>query len=140
MTILKRFGVSLPGDLLARFDNEIDQRGYQNRSEAFRDLIRDYLVKRDLDKDEEVVGVLNLVYDHHVPNLSVKLNDIQHDHYKNILSNVHIHLDHHNCLEVIIIKGRYSEIKQLSDRIIGTRGVKHGDLSFNSTGKNLSGV
>jgi len=140
MTILKRFGVSLPGDLLARFDNEIDQRGYQNRSEAFRDLIRDYLVKRDLDKDEEVVGVLNLVYDHHVPNLSLKLNDIQHDHYKNILSNVHIHLDHHNCLEVIIIKGRYSEIKQLSDRIIGTRGVKHGDLSFNSTGKNLSGV
>ena len=140
MTVLKRFGVSLPGDLLARFDNEINQRGYQNRSEAFRDLIRDYLVKRDLDKDEEVVGVLNLVYDHHVPNLSLKLNDIQHDHYKNILSNVHIHLDHHNCLEVIIIKGRYSEIKQLSDRIIGTRGVKHGDLSFNSTGKNLSGV
>ena len=140
MTILKRFGVSLPDDLLARFDNEIEQKGYQNRSEAFRDLIRDYLVKRDLDNDEEVVGVLNLVYDHHVPNLSVKLNDIQHDHYKNILSNVHIHLDHHNCLEVIIIKGRYSEIKQLSDRIIGTRGVKHGDLSFNSTGKNLSGV
>ena len=140
MTILKRFGVSLPGDLLARFDNEIEQKGYQNRSEAFRDLIRDYLVKRDLDNDEEVVGVLNLVYDHHVPNLSVKLNDIQHDHYQNILSNVHIHLDHHNCLEVIIIKGRYSEIKQLSDRIIGTRGVKHGDLSFNSTGKNLSGV
>ena len=140
MTILKRFGVSLPDDLLARFDNEIEQRGYQNRSEAFRDLIRDYLVKRDLDNDEEVVGVLNLVYDHHVPNLSVKLNDIQHDHYKNILSNVHIHLDHYNCLEVIIIKGRYSEIKQLSDRIIGTRGVKHGDLSFNSTGKNLSGV
>ncbi|MCK4641860.1 MAG: nickel-responsive transcriptional regulator NikR [Candidatus Marinimicrobia bacterium] len=140
MTILKRFGVSLPGDLLARFDNEIEQKGYQNRSEALRDLIRDYLVKRDLDKNEEVVGVLNLVYGHHVPNLSAKLNDIQHDHYHNILSNVHIHLDHHNCLEVIIIKGRYSEIKQLSDRIIGTRGVKHGELSFNSTGKNLSGV
>ncbi len=140
MTILKRFGVSLPGDLLARFDNEIEQKGYQNRSEAFRDLIRDYLVKRDLDNDEEVVGVLNLVFDHHVPNLSVKLNDIQHDYYHNILSNVHIHLDHHNCLEVIILKGRYSEIKQLSDRIIGTRGVKHGELSFNSTGKNLSGV
>lgn len=138
--MLKRFGVSLPGDLLARFDNEIEQRGYQNRSEAFRDLIRDYLVKRDLDNDEEVVGVLNLVFDHHVPNLSHKLNDIQHDHYHNILSNVHIHLDHHNCLEVIILKGRYSEIKQLSDRIIGTRGVKHGTLSFNSTGKNLSGV
>jgi len=76
MTVLKRFGVSLPGDLLARFDNEIEQKGYQNRSEAFRDLIRSYLVKRDLDKDEEVVGVLNLVYDHHVPNLSLKLNDI----------------------------------------------------------------
>ncbi|MCG2716777.1 MAG: nickel-responsive transcriptional regulator NikR [Candidatus Marinimicrobia bacterium] len=140
MTILKRFGISLPGDLLARFDNEIEQKGYQNRSEAFRDLIRDYLVKRDLDKDEEVVGVLNLVYDHHVPNLSLKLNDIQHDHYHNILSNVHIHLDHYNCLEVIILKGKHSEIKHLSDKMIGTRGVKHGDLSFTSTGKNLSGV
>ncbi|MBN2601453.1 MAG: nickel-responsive transcriptional regulator NikR [Candidatus Marinimicrobia bacterium] len=140
MNELKRFGVSLPAGLLNRFDKEITEKGYQNRSEALRDLIRNYLVKRALDKNEEIVGVLSLVYDHHVPNLSNQLNDLQHDHHNHILSNTHIHLDHHNCLEVIILKGRYNEVKGLSDRIIGTRGVKHGDLSFTSTGKNLSGV
>jgi len=140
MDALKRFGISLPAGLLNRFDREISEKGYQNRSEAFRDLIRQYLVKRDLDKNEEIVGVLSLVYDHHVPSLSNHLNDLQHNYHEHILSNTHIHLDHHNCLEVIILKGRYSEVKALSDRIIGTRGVKHGDLSFTSTGKNLSGV
>jgi CopG family nickel-responsive transcriptional regulator len=140
MNTLKRFGVSLPAGLLERFDREIAEKGYQNRSEALRDLIRNYLVKRDLDKNEEIVGVLTLVYDHHVPNLASHLNDLQHDHHEHILSNTHIHLDHYNCLEVIILKGRYSDVKSLSDRIIGTRGVKHGDLSFTSTGKNLAGV
>jgi len=140
MSELIRFGVSLPDDLLERFDTEISQKGYQNRSEALRDLIRNYLVKRDLDKNEEIVGVLSLVYDHHVPNLSDKLNDLQHDHYQNILSTTHIHLDHRNCLEVIILKGKYSEVKPSADKIIGIRGVKHGDLTFTSTGKNLSGV
>ncbi len=140
MNELKRFGVSLPADLLERFDLEIAQKGYQNRSEALRDLIRNYLVKRELDHNEEIVGVLSLVFDHHVPNLSNTLNDLQHDHYHNILSNTHVHLDHHNCLEVIILKGHYKAVKQLSDKMIGTRGVKHGDLSFTSTGKNLSGV
>ncbi|MCD6205493.1 MAG: nickel-responsive transcriptional regulator NikR [Candidatus Marinimicrobia bacterium] len=138
--MLKRFGVSLPAELLKQFDAEIREKGYENRSEALRDLIRNYLVRRALDKNEEIVGVLSLVYDHHVPNLSNQLNDIQHDHHDNILSNTHIHLDHHNCLEVIILKGRYSEIKKLTDKIIGTRGVKHGELSFTSTGKNLTGV
>ena len=114
MSELIRFGVSLPDDLLERFDTEISQKGYQNRSEALRDLIRNYLVKRELDKDEEIVGVLSLVYDHHVPNISDKLNDLQHDHYQNILSTTHIHLDHRNCLEVIILKGKYSEVKPLS--------------------------
>ena len=138
--MLKRFGVSLPAELLKQFDAEIREKGYENRSEALRDLIRNYLVRRALDKNEEIVGVLSLVYDHHVPNLSNQLNVIQHDHHDNILSNTHIHLDHHNCLEVIILKGRYSEIKKLTDKIIGTRGVKHGELSFTSTGKNLTGV
>ena len=138
--MLKRFGVSLPAELLKQFDAEIREKGYENRSEALRDLIRNYLVRRALDKNEEIVGVLSLVYDHHVPNLSNQLNDIQHDHHDNILSNTHIHLDHHNCLEVIILKGRYSEIKKLTNKIIGTRGVKHGELSFTSTGKNLTGV
>jgi CopG family nickel-responsive transcriptional regulator len=140
MSKLIRFGVSLPDDLLEHFDTEIAQKGYQNRSEALRDLIRDFLVRRDLDKDEKIVGVLSLIYDHHVPNLSNNLNSLQHDHYHNILSNTHIHLDHYNCLEVIILKGKYSEVKTLADKMIGTRGVKHGDLTFTSTGKNLSGV
>ena len=140
MENLKRFGVSLPADLLSRFDYEIHEKGYQNRSEALRDLIRNFLVKRELDHNVEIVGVLSLVFDHHVPNLSATLNDIQHDHHHTILSNTHVHLDHHNCLEVIILKGHYRDIKHLSDRMIGTRGVKHGELSFTSTGKNLSGV
>lgn len=140
MSALKRFGVSVPADLLKRFDAAIAHRGYRNRSEAFRDMIRNYLVERDIDQNARMVGVLNLVYDHHVPNLSDKLNDIQHEHYASILSSTHIHMDHHNCLEVIILKGRYREIRQLSDQLIGARGVKHGDLSFTSTGKNLSGV
>jgi len=140
MSVLKRFGVSLPEELLRRFDDEIAEKGYQNRSEALRDLIRKYLVKRDIDTNAEVVGTLTLIYDHHVPGLSLKLNDIQHERYKNILSNVHIHLDHHICLEAILLRGKYSEIKSLSDRIIGVRGVKHGELAFTSTGENLPGV
>jgi len=140
MSKLKRFGVSLTEELLRRFDDEITKKGYQNRSEALRDLIRKYLVKRDIDTNAEVVGTLTLIYDHHVPGLSLKLNDLQHEHYINILSNVHIHLDHHICLEVILLRGKFSEIKSLSDRIIGMRGVKHGELTFTSTVKNLPGV
>lgn len=140
MDNLKRFGVSLPDSLLKRFDQEIHGKGYENRSEALRDLIRRYLVQRDMAKNEEIVGVLTLVYDHHVPNLSLQLNNIQHEQHQNILTNVHIHLDHHNCLEVIILKGCYRDIRKLSDRLIGIRGVKHGELSFTSTGKTLTGV
>ena len=140
MSELQRFGVSLQSDLLRMFDDEIAKKGYQNRSEALRDLIRDYLIKRDIDKDAEVVGTLTLIYDHHVPELSDKLNDFQHKHYKIILSNLHIHLDHHNCLEVILLRGKCSEIVNLSNIIKGTRGVKHGKLTFTSTGENLPGV
>ena len=98
MTDLIRFGVSLPAELLKRFDQEISSKGYPNRSEAIRDLIRDYLIKRDIDSNAEVVGTLTLIYDHHVPELSDKLNHLQHENYGIILSNLHIHLDHHNCL------------------------------------------
>jgi CopG family nickel-responsive transcriptional regulator len=140
MHYAQRFGVSIDQALLSRFDQEITAKGYVNRSEALRDLIRQYLVKTDIEKNVEVVGTLTLVYNHHVPDLSKKLNDLQHDYYRNILTNVHIHLDHHHCLEVIILKGCSQEIARLADLIIGVRGVKHGQLTFTSTGKALPGV
>ncbi len=140
MSKITRFGVSLPDELLQRFDDEIGERGYQNRSEALRDLIREYIVRRDIDKDTEVVGTLTLIYDHHVPELSARLNEIQHRQHENILANVHIHLDHHNCLEVILLQGRCSAIRRLADEMTGTRGVKHGKVTFTSSGKDLIGV
>ncbi len=139
MSELQRFGVSIPADLLQRFDDEILAKGYCNRSEAFRDLIREYLIRKDIDSNQEVVGTLTLIYDHHVHDLSDKLNHVQHKHHKIILSNLHIHLDTRNCLEVILLKGKCSDIEKLSNTIIGTRGVKHGKLTFTSTGKNLPG-
>lgn len=140
MSELTRFGVSLPKELLSKFDEEIFNKGYQNRCEAIRDLIRAYFVKQEVDSDSEVVGTLTLIYDHHIPNLSTNLNEIQHGNHEIILANIHIHLDHNNCLEVILLKGKCSDITKLSDRIIGMRGVKHGKLTFTSTGKNLLGV
>jgi len=140
MEKLQRFGVSLPKNLLNRFDSEISRKGYDNRSEALRDLIREYLVKRDIEDDTEVAGTLTIIYDHHVPNLSNKLDEIQHGHHNTVISKLHIHLDHHNCLEAIILRGKRSKIEKLADRIIGTRGVKHGKLTFTSTGKNFLGL
>jgi CopG family nickel-responsive transcriptional regulator len=140
MAQLIRFGVSLPDDLLLRFDAEIKHKGYSNRSEALRDLIREYLVQKEINSDAEVVGTLTLVYDHHVPDLDVKLKSIQHDYYQHIMSNIHFHLDHHHCLEVIILHGHCSQLRAISDRLIGLRGVKHGKLTLTSTGKNLPGL
>ncbi|HDN58445.1 MAG: nickel-responsive transcriptional regulator NikR [Candidatus Neomarinimicrobiota bacterium] len=135
-----RFGVSLPKDLLVRFDREIANKGYNNRSEAIRDLIREFLVRQEIDKDMEVVGTLTIVYNHHVRDINDNLTAIQHESYRHIHSNMHIHLDHDNCLEVIVLRGKYSTISKIADKIIGSRGVKHGKLTFTSTGKNLSGV
>ncbi|MDD5231392.1 MAG: nickel-responsive transcriptional regulator NikR, partial [Candidatus Marinimicrobia bacterium] len=134
MPELLRFGVSLPEDLLTRFDNEIRRKGYSNRSEALRDLIRESLVQKELDSDAEVVGTLTMVYDHHVADLSIKLKNLQHEHYLNIMSNIHFHLDHQHCLEVIVLRGRCSAIRNIAERLIGLRGVKHGKLTFTSTG------
>ncbi|HPC36937.1 MAG TPA: nickel-responsive transcriptional regulator NikR [Candidatus Marinimicrobia bacterium] len=140
MAGLIRFGVSLPEDLLLRYDNEIQRRGYSNRSEALRDLIREFLVQREVDSDAEVVGTLTLIYDHHVADLAVKLKSMQHESYQNIMANIHFHLDQHNCLEVIVLRGRCSLIQNIAERLIGLRGVKHGKLTFTSTGKNLPGL
>jgi CopG family nickel-responsive transcriptional regulator len=135
---LTRFGVSIPDSLLADFDRLNARKGYQNRSEAIRDLIRDSLVTEEWRAgNKEMVGTISLVYSHHTRELSRILTQMQHEHYQTILSTLHIHLDEHNCLEVLAVKGKGEEIKKIGDRLVGTKGVKHGKISLTSTGKNL---
>lgn len=134
---LVRTGLSLEQDLLAKFDQAISRKHYQNRSEAIRDLIRDYLVAEEIDKNVDVVGTLTLIYDHHRPNLTEKLVEAQHRAGGKVLAATHVHLDHHNCLEVIIMKGRGGDLKDLANGILSLRGVKHGQLVITSTGKHL---
>ncbi len=135
---IKRFGISLNSTLLKRFDTLLEKKGYNNRSEAIRDLIRDTLVKDDLEYgDNDTVGSITIVYSHDTRELTDTLTELQHRFHTSIISSLHVHLDHHNCLEVIIIKGKGKEIKKIADRLIGTKGVKHGKLSMTTTGKNL---
>ncbi len=134
-----RFGVSLTDNLLKKFDRLIGRKGYTNRSEAIRDLIRDSLVQEEWNAgSEETLGTITLVYNHHTRVLADVLTHLQHRYYQSILSTTHIHLDEHNCLEVLIVRGKGEEIKKISDRLIGTKGVKHGKLSLTTTGKDLS--
>ncbi len=132
-----RFGVSIPARLLARFDELVEERGYGNRSEALRDLIRDAMVEREWEGNEETVGTVTLVYDHHVRELAEALTRLQHDHGQSIVSTLHVHLDHHHCLEVLVVKGKAQEIRHLADRLIGTRGVVHGRLTAATTGQSF---
>lgn len=135
---IKRFGISLDSSLLKGFDSLIIKKGYSNRSEAIRDLIRDSLVKEEWEYgDKETVGAITIVYSHDTRELTDTLTDIQHDFHTSVVSSMHVHLDHHNCLEVIIVKGKGNEIKKIADRLIGTKGVKHGKLSLTTTGKRL---
>ncbi|MCD6129319.1 nickel-responsive transcriptional regulator NikR [Candidatus Bipolaricaulota bacterium] len=133
-----RFGVSMDEELLARFDADIVRRGYANRSEAIRDLIRERLVREEWRAGEEVVGVITLVYDHHVRNLEARITDIQHDHYHKVISTMHIHLDRDNCLEIIAVRGKGAEIAELAAKLIGLKGVRHGRLTATTTGKALA--
>lgn len=133
-----RFGVSLDSDLLEKFDKLCDDKSYQTRSEAIRDLIRKALVEREWeDAEGELAGTLTLVYDHHSSGLTQKLTEIQHDVHDVIQTTMHIHLDHHNCLEVIVLKGDAETIKKLGQKLISTKGVKHGELALTTTGKDL---
>jgi CopG family transcriptional regulator, nickel-responsive regulator len=138
MSKLTRTGLSIDRDLLVAFDRVIAAKGYKNRSEAIRDLIRDHLVSEASGKDEVVAGTLTIVYDHHRPNLTEKLVEAQHHAGNQVLAATHVHLDHHNCLEVIIMKGRSSAVRELANNIISFRGVKHGQLVITTTGKDLS--
>lgn len=134
---LARFGVSVDEELLKKFDKLLVEQGYANRSEALRDLMRDALVQKQWQINQEVVGVVTLLYDHHARNLEARLTDIQHDHHQNILSTMHIHLNHDHCLEVIVVRGTGHQIEELSTRLIGMKGVIHGKLTVTSTGRGL---
>jgi CopG family nickel-responsive transcriptional regulator len=137
MPDLTRTGVSLEEDLLKQFDRVIAKRGYKNRSEAIRDLIRESLVSEAIDQNKQVVATLSMIYDHHRPNLSNKLNAVQHHSHGSVLAATHVHLDADNCLEVVIMKGRSGEIQHLADHMLAMRGVKHGKLVVTTTGKGM---
>lgn len=134
---LVRFGVSVDEELLKKFDKLTVERGYANRSEALRDLMRDALVQQQWQEDEEVVGVVTLLYDHHARNLEAQLTDIQHTQHKQILSTMHIHLDHDHCLEIVAVRGAGRQIEELATQLIGMKGVRHGKLTATSTGRGL---
>jgi CopG family nickel-responsive transcriptional regulator len=129
MGTLSRIGIALDSELLKRFDRSIEQRGYTNRSEAFRDLIRDRLVtEQTAAPDAVVVGTVTLIYDHHASGVSEKLTTLQHEHHDLVVSTSHAHLDHDSCLEVLIVHGRSAQVEKFADLLIGLKGVQHGRL------------
>src|SRR5579862_1662313 len=138
MSGLSRIGVAIDTDLLNKFDRLLEKRGYTNRSEAFRDLIREELVEQTWEAPEShVVGTVTLVYDHHVRQLNEKLTSIQHDFHHSILSTLHVHLDHDHCLEVIVVRGKSGEVRKVADALISAKGVKHGRLTITTSGAEL---
>jgi CopG family nickel-responsive transcriptional regulator len=140
--MVERVGISLEDTLLAQFDELIRKRSYPNRSEAVRDLIREKLVERewegaDADTDAERVAVVMLVYDHDASSLAQKLTHIQHEHHRAVVSSLHVHLDAHNCLEVLILRGKASQILAMGDSLVSAKGVKFGRVMPATTGENL---
>jgi len=135
MAEIVRFGVSLDRKLLDRFDALIRAKNYTNRSEALRDLIRQELVLKAWDEDRNVAGAITYVYDHHQRELLNRILDIQHDFQNLIISSQHVHLDHDNCLEIVAVRGKASEINRLADMLRAVKGVRHGTLSMSGTGE-----
>jgi len=135
MEQLERFSVSMPAALLADFDADLAQASYGNRSEALRDIIRDFLVRRQWDTpDSPVVGTITIVYDHHTRELQETLTALQHEYGEAVVCTTHVHMDHHHCLEVIVVRGKSHQVKTVADRLLSTRGVKHGGLTATTTG------
>ena len=135
---LERFSVSMPSRLLARFDECVRRKGYESRSEAVRDIVRDFLVAGEWRHGPgKVVGTVTLVYDHHAPHLSKALAEVQHRFGDSVVCTTHVHLDADNCLEVIVLRGSAEQVREISDRLIGTKGVKHGKLACTTTGETL---
>jgi CopG family transcriptional regulator, nickel-responsive regulator len=138
MAELARIGIAISQDLLEEYDDLIAKRGYTNRSEAFRDLVRNELVNEiSGSADAEVYGTITLVYDHHARLLSEKLTDLQHRYYAAVMSTIHVHLDHDNCLEVILVRGKSSLVQELANALIATKGVKHGRFMLTTSGRDL---
>ena len=136
---LTRFGVSLDEELLEPFDALCAVKGYSNRSDAIRDLIRKALVAEEWQQaDGQGAGTLTLVYDHHKNDLARRLTQMQHDEHDIIIATLHVHLDHHNCLEVLILKGEAARVRALADKLISCKGVKHGTFSGTTTGQDLA--
>ncbi len=136
---LARFSVTVPEDLLAAFDEQISRRGdVANRSEAIRDLIRASLVRETTrTPEEQVIGSLTMIYDHHTGDLTRRLDEVQHDYTDEIVSTMHVHLDHHNCLEILALKGVGARVYELADRLLGLRGVSHGEFTCAATTSSL---
>ncbi len=130
MSDLVRFGVAIDGELLAKFDERLERRGYANRSEAIRDLIRNDLVEAEAERGGEVAGSLTLLYDHHAKDLTEKLTEMQHSLGERVVSSLHVHLDHDHCLEVVVMRGPAGTLKDAADRILATKGVVHGKLTL----------
>ena len=139
MNNLTRFGISMDNKLLSDFDQRIEQAGYQNRSEAIRDLVRAYLIGSQWEEPEAtVIGTITLVYDHHSADVEHQLTHQQHQHLAQIYASTHVHVDEDNCLEVIIVRGTAAAVRSLAEHLIAQRGVKHGELVRTTTGAGLT--
>ena len=135
---LCRFSISMPAALAQQLDELVRAKGYANRSQAVADLARNGLVEYHQELgDRETAGTITLVYDHHKPHLQAALTDIQHDHHDVIISTMHVHLDHHNCLEVLVVRGQGTVIRKIADELLAAKGVKHGRLTITTTGRDF---
>ncbi len=133
-----RFSISVPGSLARQLDRMVEDKGYDNRSLAVADMIRAHLVEHQQQfGDKEIAGTITLLYDHHKQHVQAVLTDIQHDHHDVVVSALHVHLDQHNCMEVLAVRGKAAIIKRIADELIAAKGVKHGKLTVTSTGKDL---
>jgi CopG family nickel-responsive transcriptional regulator len=138
MSKLLRYTITMPEDLFKSFDRRNRRKGYRNRSEAIRDLVRDALVRDEWSKpDQHVAATLTIVYDHHTRGLTDKLTEAQHRHGEAIVATMHVHLDHHNCLEVIVLRGPAAKVQSLADALAAIKGVKHSNLALTTEGKTL---
>ena len=133
-----RISLSFPPDLLKRFDAFSREKGYATRSKAVGDLVRDRLTQEEWrSTDEEVIGAVSLVYDHHTRDLASRLTDLQHHHHGEVVVTTHVHIDEHKCLEITVLRGKPDEVRRIGEQLISTRGVLHGKMIFTTTGKKL---
>lgn len=137
MSKLTRFSVSIPDNILQKFDKHIEQEHYPTRSKAITDLINTSLINETWSENAEVAGAVVLVYDHHKKDLSRRMAELQHDFHHVVISTQHVHLDHDNCLEIIVLKGNPAEVKDLASRLQSAKGIKHGSLVMTTTGKEI---